>query len=494
MPLIKDKLAVIALGLDPFADAVAKAGAAIERVDWRPPGDGDPRLAALLAEMTGDADDADCPGSRIDRANQEALRRLLAAKPMLVDVALHAREVWPEMGRTLFHAGAPIEWQSMCGPMRGAAVGAVLYEGWAETPEKAEQLLAGGGIDFIPCHHQRAVGPMAGIISPSMPVFVVSNADRGNFAYATLNEGIGRVLRFGANDATVIARLKRIETVLAPSLKAALARIEGGLSLRSIQSQALLMGDEVHSRNSAATLLFLNAIAVPLVASGIDTRFLTETLQFIGGNSQFFLNLSMAASKATMDAAHDVAESSLVTAIARNGVSVGIRVSGLGPRWFEAPTEPPVGLFFPGFTQADANSDLGDSAIIETAGFGGFSLAAAPALVQLVGGTPEEATAYSREMYEITLAKNPALSLPALDFAGAPTGIDVRRVVDSGIRPVLTTGIAHRTAGVGQIGAGIVRVAMGCFVAALKALANALDIAEPGSAATRLQETREDGP
>jgi hypothetical protein len=138
----------------------------------------------------------------------------------------------------------------------------------------------------------------------------------------------------------------------------------------------------------------------------------------------------------------------------------------------------PVGLFFPGFRQEDANPDLGDSAICETAGFGGSSLAASPALVQLVGGTVSEAIAYSRQMHDITVARNPGLSLPALDFAGAPCGIDIRKVVDTGIRPVLTTGIAHRQAGVGQIGAGIVRAPMTCFTQAVMALAAALGAVE----------------
>jgi hypothetical protein len=477
MSIVTEKLAAINLGLGTFADALRRAGAEVEEIDWRPPGDGDPRLAALLADLTSDDSEPDGPGSRIDRANGEAVSRIVGAKPMLVDVALHAREIWPERDRCLLHAGAPIAWEAMCGPMQGAAIGAVLYEGWAKTPDEAERLLASGAIPFAPCHHSGAVGPMAGIISPSMPLFVVRNEDRGNLAYTNVNEGIGKVLRFGANDASVVERLKWIETVLAPALKAALRRIEGGISLKAIQSQALLMGDEVHSRNSAATLLFLNAIGVPLLESGIDPRAVAATLRFIGANSQFFLNLSMVSSKATMDAAHGVAGSSVVTAIARNGVTVGIRVSGLGEHWFEAPADMPVGLFFPGFKQEDANRDLGDSAITETAGFGGFSLAASPALVQLVGGTPEAATGFSREMYEITLAQNPALSLPALDFKGAPTGIDIRKVVDTGIRPVVTTGIAHKVAGIGQIGAGIVRVPMGCFVGALRALAASLGIA-----------------
>jgi hypothetical protein len=474
--LTEQRLAVVNLGVDAFADAVRAAGAPVVQVDWRPPGDGDPRLASLLAEMTGDSEDPDCPGSRIDRANVTAVQRVVSAKPMLVDVALHAREIWPDMGRTLLHAGPPIAWSAMCGPMKGSAVGAVLYEGWARSPEEAERLLESGAFPFVPCHHWNAVGPMSGIISASMPVFVVRNADRGNLAYTNFNEGIGKVLRFGANDAQVIQRLKWIENVLAPALKAALGRVEGGVPLKAIQAQALLMGDEAHSRNTAATLLFLNAIAVPLIESGFDTRLATDALRFIGETPQFFLNLSMVSSKATMDAGHGVPDSSMVTAIARNGVNVGVRVSGLDGRWFEAPADIPVGLFFPGFKQEDANNDLGDSAICETAGFGGFSFAASPALVQLVGGTPETASAHSKAMYDITLTTNPGLSLPALDFAGSPTGIDLRKVLDTGIRPVLTTGMAHKVAGVGQIGAGVVRVPMGCFVTAAKALAESLGI------------------
>jgi hypothetical protein len=314
---------------------------------------------------------------------------------------------------------------------------------------------------------------MAGVISPSMPVFVVRNATHGNLAYTNMSEGIGRVLRFGANGDDVIARLRWIETVLAPTLRAAV-RAAGGVDLKAIQAQALLMGDEVHSRNAAATLQLLSAVTVALTSVDIDRDSVRESLRFIAGNSQFFLNLSMASAKATMDAAHGIDACSIVTAIARNGVTTSIRVSGLGERWFEAPSDLPIGLYFPGFRQEDANADLGDSAICETAGFGGFALAASPALVQLVGGTVSEATAYSREMYDVTFARNPGLSLPALDFAGAPCGIDIRKVVDNAIRPVITTGIAHREAGVGQIGAGIVRAPMACFAQAVLALANEL--------------------
>lgn len=465
---------VINVGLAEFIRSVADAGGQARQLDWRPPGGGDPEVAWVLAQLTADDRDSASPGTIVDRANAEAAQRMIDAKPMLVDVALHAREIWPQMERTLLHAGAPIAWEKMCGPMQGAMVGAVLYEGWETTPDAARRLLADGGIAFVPCHEWNAVGPMAGIISPSMPVFVARNSVHGNYAYTNMSEGIGKVLRFGANSQSVIDHLRWIERVLAPGLKSAVNAVAEGVDLKRIQSQALLMGDEVHSRNSAATALFYAAIVVSLIESVAEGETAKQILRYIGGNSQFFLNLSMLSSKATMDAAHGIPMSSVVTAISRNGVTTAIRVSGLGRRWFEAPSDMPVGLFFPGFTQEDANADLGDSAITETAGYGGLSMAASPALLQLVGGLVSEAVGYSREMYNISVARNPANSLPLLDFAGSPTGIDVRKVVDTGFRPVLTTGIAHKVAGVGQIGAGIVRAPMGCFTQALSALQGAV--------------------
>jgi hypothetical protein len=479
--LLHDPLAVVNVGPEMFVESVRAGGAPVAHVEWRPAGDGDPSLAWLLAQLTGDPDDPESPGSRIDRANQTAVERMLGARAVLVDVALRADEVWPELWadgkQTLTHAGAPIPWARMCDPMKGTLIGASLYEGWARTPEEAADRLAGGEMEFIPNHDLGAVGPMSGTISPSMPVFVVRNSARGNTAYCNFSEGIGRVLRFGAYSPEVIDRLQWVANVLAPAIKTALAALPGGVDLKAIQSQALLMGDEVHSRNAAATALFHMAIGGALAGSAFDRACAKAALDFVAGNSQFFLNLSMAASKAIMDAAHGVEHSSIVTAIARNGVTTAIRVSGLGQRWFEAPSETPVGLYFPGFGQEDANADLGDSAICETAGYGGQSLAASPALVQLVGGSVAEAIAYSREMYQVTWARNPVMSLPNLEFAGAPAGIDVRKVVDTGIRPVLTTGIAHRQAGVGQIGAGIVRAPMACFTPALAALAETLGVA-----------------
>jgi hypothetical protein len=469
---------VLNLGLESFTESVTANGGGALHLDWQPPGDADPALAWQLACLMGDADDALSAGARIDRANAETCARILSGRPMLVDVVLRADSVWPEMRneRVLLHAGAPVAWGDMCGPMHGAMTGAVLYEGWADTPEAATALLERGTIDFAQCHDFNAVGPMTGIISASMPIFVVRNATHGNMAYTNLNEGIGKCLRFGANSPEVLSRLKWFEKVLAPTLKAATLAEKDGVDLKAIQAQALLMGDEVHSRNAAATALYFMQMATALARTSAPQTQVRESLEFLSRTSQFFLNLSMAAAKAIMDAAHGIDCSSIVTAIARNGTTTAIRVSGLGREWFEAPSAMPAGLYFPGFNAEDANPDLGDSAITETAGYGGMSIAASPALTLLVGGSVADANDYSRLMVHITTTRNPALSLPNLEFDGAPTGLDIRKIVDTGILPVITTGIAHKEAGIGQIGAGIVRPPMACFVSAVKALAAKLRV------------------
>jgi hypothetical protein len=356
----------------------------------------------------------------------------------------------------------------MCGPMRGAVIGAVLYEGWAADPQAAQKLAA-TELEFAPCHARGAVGPMAGIISPSMPVWVVRNQDRGNVSFSNLNEGLGRVLRFGANDSAVIDKLRWMQAVLGPMLNAALVQM-GGLELRPIIAKALHMGDECHNRNAAASGLLFKRLAPALLGTGFPQEDVARALEFIAGNDHFFLNISMACCKAMLDAGHDVPHSSLVTAMARNGVEFGIRVSGTGDQWFTAPAPMVDGLFFPGYTADDAAPDLGDSAITETAGIGGFAMGVAPAIVQFVGGTPEDAIAYTREMYNITIGTNPGFTLPALNFAAGPAGIDARKVVDSGIAPIINTGIAHKDAGVGQVGAGITRAPLECFNKAIMAL------------------------
>jgi hypothetical protein len=374
----------------------------------------------------------------------------------------------------LLHSGPPIEWPRMCGPVQGAVIGAILFEGWASTPARARALVEDGSVAFAPCHHHGAVGPMAGVVSPSMPVVVVENADRGNRAWATLNEGLGRVLRFGAYDEPVIERLRWFAATLGPALSATLAA-SGPVDLKAITAQALQMGDEGHNRNVAATSLLTRAIAPDLVRT-VDAATAQAVLAFLRGNDHFFLNLSMAACKSALDAAHGIEGSTVVTAMSRNGVDFGIRLSGTGDTWFTSPVGVPDGLYFPGFGPDDANPDLGDSAITETAGIGGFAMAAAPAIVRFVGGTPADAIAFTRLMERITLARNSAYGLPSLGFSGTPTGIDARRVVETGIAPVINTGIAHREAGVGQIGAGIARAPLACFEAALRDLASRLHV------------------
>ena len=409
--------------------------------------------------------------SPIDAANVHALERVFASRPFVTEVR-PAHQLLPQLGEyTVLHAGPPLTWEAMCGPLRGAMLGVLQYEGWAEDATAAQALVESGKITFLPCHSVGAVGPMTGLITASMPLMVVENREYGNRAYTTLNEGLGKVLRFGANDASVLRRLRWLQEVAAPALQAALQRAEG-LDLRVMMAQALLMGDEMHQRNVAATSLLVRALMPHLVRDAPVPECLGEITDYLTGNDQLFLNVAMAAAKATMDAASDIPGCMLVTAMARNGTEFGIRLSALGERWFTAPVRMPRGLYFPGFTEADANPDIGDSAIVETLGLGAFAMAASPAVARFVGiGGLAEARRYTEDMLEITVGRSPHLLLPTFDGLGVPTGIDVRRVVETGIVPWINTGIAHRQAGIGQIGAGVVQAPMECFVQALEAFA-----------------------
>jgi hypothetical protein len=415
------------------------------------------------------------PGPGIAAANRDALARLVAADPVLVD-CVPAGDALGLPDRLILHAGPPIAWGAMCPPLRGAIVGAVRYEGWAATDEEAERLAASGEVRFEPCHGHRAVGPMTGLVTRSMPVFVVENRAFRNRAHVAINEGLGRVLRFGAHDASVLERLAWLRDEAGPQLGRAL-RGGDGVPLRPLMAQALLMGDEMHQRNVAASSLFARAI-LPRLCETAQGAALARVAAFACGNDQFFLNLAMAAGKAATDPAGDVPGSSLVTVMARNGTEFGIRVAGCGPRWFTAPVETPAGLFFPGFGPEDANPDMGDSAIVETIGLGGMAMAASPAAARFVGaGGLDSALAITADMREITLGEHPHFRIATDGDRGAPLGIDVRRVVETGITPIINTGIAGRRAGTGQVGAGTVRAPLGCFAAALEALARARGVA-----------------
>jgi len=402
---------------------------------------------------------------RLRKANREAVERILASRPVLVGIR-PAREVVPGMNERLFlHSGPPIQWSKMCGPVKGAAAGAMVYEGVANSVDKAFQRLDDGEIQFSPTHHHRAVSPMAGIVSPSMPVFVVRNKTFGNEAYCPINEGVGRVktLRFGANDAEVIQRLHWMEEKLAPALDQACKTL-GEIDLKLTMAEALRRGDECHNRNKSATAIFFRTITPALLDSELDKKAISSVLGFVGGNDHFFLNLSMAASKATMDSAHDIPSSTVVTAMTTNGVEFGIRVSGLGDEWFTAPAPYQTrGKLFEGYSRKDANPVFGDSYISEPAGIGAFAMAASPAISEFVGSTPSFGIQLTRRMYKITLAKHTEFRIPYLNYEGTPTGICLEKVVRTGIPPVVNTGVAHNMPGIGQIGAGIAKAPMACF-------------------------------
>ncbi|AHG19377.1 hypothetical protein Z042_06900 [Chania multitudinisentens RB-25] len=415
----------------------------------------------------------------IEQANAAVIARIREARPHWQTVDL-AKNLIPQLaqGRKLLHAGPPVAWQEMSGPVRGACIGACLFEQWASSEQQALALLENGEIEFIPCHNVSAVGPMGGITSANMPLVVIKNLVHGNYAYCNMNEGIGKVMRFGAYGPDVQARLCWMRDSLAPVLKDVLATFVDGIDLTAIMAQAITMGDEFHQRNIAASALLMRQLAPEISLLERDKIELVKVMQFLSITDQFFLNLAMAYCKAAMDAGAEIKQGTIVTVMTRNGKNFGIKISGMGDKWFTAPVNTPEGLFFSGFNQADANPDIGDSAITETFGIGGAAMVAAPGVTRFVGaaGGMSAATDISEEMAEIYLERNMMLQIPTWDFQGACLGLDARRVVETGITPLINTGIAHREAGIGQIGAGTVRAPLGCFEKAIEALAEKLGI------------------
>lgn len=460
--LFKQKLKVVNIGLTSFKESLDKADFEAIQVDWRPPAEGDEEAIEALSKCELIEEKLN-----IEKANKEALNRLLSAKTRLVGMG-KAVDVVPGMKKnTILHAGPPITWDRMCGPQKGAVIGALIYEGIAKDESEAEIIASSNEIEFSPCHHHATVGPMAGIVSPSMPVYIVENETFGNRAYATINEGLGKVLRMGAYSPDVIDRLKWMEEELFPVLDRAI-RYLGSIDLKNIVAQALHMGDEVHNRNRGATSLFFRIIAPAIVRTTEDSIVIERVLRFIDANDHTFLNLSMASAKASLDPAKNIEGSTMVVTMSRNGTDFGIQVAGLGDEWFTTPAEvPPNALYFAGFTKEDANPDIGDSSITETAGLGGFAIGAAPAIVQFTGGSPQEAIDRTLAMYEITIGENNMYQIPYLNFRGTPTGIDIRQVVEKGILPFIDTGIAHKKPGIGQVGAGLVDAPMEVFKKAL---------------------------
>jgi hypothetical protein len=456
--LLRREPHVIAAGIDLLADSAARQAARLTKVAWAPPMPGtEADLAAVLADP------------RRAVANALAVQRMLGVRAQLVDVV----QAGPALGLApgeFLHAGPPITWERASGPMRGALMGAAVFEDLMSDPDSAADESELGIVGLEPCHHRGAVGPMAGVVSPSMWVFVLQDAADGRRAYCSLNEGLGKVLRYGAYSAEVIERLRWMSAVLGPLLQAAVRR-HGPVDVTAILAQMVQMGDEAHNRNRAGTLMLLRDLLPAMVESGAPSTDVADAARFIAGNDHFFLNLAMPACKLALDAARDLPGSTMVVAMARNGTDFGIQVSGTGSQWFTAPALVPEGLFLAGYGPQDANPDIGDSAITETAGLGGFAMAAAPAIVRLVGGTAASALAVTRRMYEITLAEHPLFGVPALEFRGTPAGIDVTLVARTQILPQINTGMAGKVAGTGQVGAGLVTPPAEVFPAALRELA-----------------------
>lgn len=405
----------------------------------------------------------------IERANQKTLELMMETKPVLTDLVEARKSIqFLRKDYHLTHAGPPISWERASGPLRGAIIGAALYEGWADNEQRAIRLAETGEIVLEPNHHHSAVGPMAGVISPSMKVFVVSDGEVK--AFSNLNEGLGKVLRYGAYSEDVLKKLKYLNgpfaDVLADAIRDAVKE-KGGIDLRNIIAQAVHMGDECHNRNIAATSLFFREITSHVVKVA-DTKTAQEVLTTINANNLFFLNLAMASCKLMTDKAHNIKYSTIVTTISRNGTDLGIRVSGLGDEWFTAPAPVPKGLYFPGFTENDSNPDIGDSTITETAGLGAAAMAASPAIVKFVGGDVKLALEITNRMARICYGRHRYFTIPYLEFEGTPVGVDIRRVLRLGLPPVADTGIAHKNAGIGQVGAGIVEIPIEPFKQALR--------------------------
>lgn len=457
--LFDEELKVVNLGLDSFYRDLKEQNVECVHVNWKPPSEASRKLAALESEDIKE---------KIEKANKEAVARLLAAQPVITGIGKAGQDIPGMTKKTILHAGPPITWDRMSEPLRGAVIGGLIYEGLAENEEGARKLAASGEITFDSCHHHSTVGPMAGVVTYSMPVWKLQNKTFGNYAYCTLNEGLGKVLRFGAFSEEVIQRLRWMESKLAPVLKEAM-ELKGSIDLKAIIAQILQMGDEGHNRNKAGTSLLFRELAPYIVKTGFPDSEKADVLTFIDKNDHFFLNISMPACKCSLDPLGDIEYSTVVYTMSRNGTDFGIRVCGTGNRWFTAPCEKVQGLYFPGFDEKDANPDIGDSCITETAGIGGFAMATAPAIVQFVGGTPKDAVKFTTSMYEITCAENNAFKLPVLNFRGTPAGIDIRKVIETSILPVINTGIACNRAGVGQVGAGIVHPPVKCFEDALEA-------------------------
>lgn len=471
LDMLYTKPRVINVGVEGFNEPIQKYQGKSVQFDWKPIAGGNKQLMHVLKEIK--------KNDHIKNDNERMLESFKKAQPYMMDV-VPAKQVIKELAgdkKVILHAGPPIKWENMTEPMQGSCVGAVLFEGWAKNEKDAWAMLNAGEVEFMPCHSVRAVGPMGGITSANMPVMIVENRYKGNQAFCTLNEGIGKVLRFGAYSQEVIDRLIWMKDVLGPTLSKALHKTKEGLNITVLMAKAITMGDEFHQRNIAASLVFLKEMAPLITELDIEQSTKKDVIQFLADTDQFFLNIMMATGKSIVDGARTQESGTIVTTMARNGENFGVRIGGMGDEWFTAPVNTPNGLYFTGYAEDDANPDIGDSSIAETVGFGGMSMIAAPGVTRFVGaGGFDDAQRVSNEMMKICTEHNPNFTIPTWDFQGTPLGIDIVKVVETGITPIINTGIAGKVAGTGQVGAGTVRAPLACFEKALLAYAEKLGI------------------
>jgi hypothetical protein len=412
----------------------------------------------------------------IDEANAEACERMVEARPVLVDF-LPAGEVIPEMtATTIQYAGPPVSWERRSGPQKGGILGAIMFEGLADNPADAEQLVLSGKIELVPNHHRSTVGSMAGIISPHLPVWVVRNVQHGNMAYCTLETN----LSFGGHDPETLKTLAWQRDVMQPALSAALSGSEG-VDLNPITAKALQMGDDCHQRFEASTYMTNTELTKLLLASDVEKQVILEVLNYLDRDRMLYLGVSMAAGKATTDAARNVERSTVVTVVARNGTECGIQVSGLGDQWFTGPANliAQEGIYFTGYGPEDAALDIGDSAIAEAVGLGGCAIYASPTHWPFFGSHPEPKARHEQEMmWKVCVTKHPQFVIPALDYQGSALGIDIRKVVAENYEPALNTAIAPKDpVKIGRmIGAGLGRAPVSAFEDACQAMEEKLGL------------------
>jgi hypothetical protein len=455
---LPDQVQVVNIGLPMFADAVRDQGRAVQHLDWRIPAGGDPDAVRALCRLYGDA------ATAIDAANAEVVRRLDQGVPRLVGISTVAESVPGVHGRMLLHCGPALPYSEHCDPLRRSLRAAAVAEGWAADVAEADRLLAEGTVRIDAANQHDTVLPMASAIGPGQPVLVVRNEDGDTQAYSGINQGPGDVAWFGRDTDGAIARLRLLAEVAGPALRHVLA-VAGPLDVLAVAAQGITMGDDLHMRTQAATNL-LTRLWLPGIAT-LPDAVRAPFGEFLSANHLFFLNIAMAAAKSLQLWAEQVPGASIVTTMARNGTTFGIKLAG-SPTWHLSQA-PPVGeaLYYSGYGPQSSARDIGDSAVLELTGMGGPAAGGSAAVAAFLGGTMADAAEATEGFRMICAGTSSRFTLPPLEFLGTPLGVDVRKVVELGITPKVTTGILHADAGTGQVGAGVAAAPLECFVAAL---------------------------